>query len=66
MKCDDCIYKRDCSILKSLENSKPYQPYYRPYGMDEDQYQYEIEIAKLKLHNWEQEFENCNTYKKEN
>jgi DNA gyrase/topoisomerase IV subunit A len=33
----------------------PYQPFYKPYGMSDEQYAYECELAKQKLAEWEQE-----------
>ena len=36
-------------------NEPPYQPFYKPYGMSDEQYIYECELAKQKLAEWEQE-----------
>ena len=34
---------------------KPYVPFYKPYGMSDEEYQYEVEMAQEKLAEWEQE-----------
>ena len=36
-------------------NEKPYQPFYKPYGMTDEEYEYEKRIAAEKLAEWEQE-----------
>ena len=36
---------------------KPYVPFYPPYGMTDEEYQYEVMIAKDKLAEWEAEQE---------
>jgi site-specific DNA-methyltransferase (adenine-specific) len=37
---------------------KPYIPFYKPYGMTDEEYQYEVELAQQKLAEWEQEQDN--------
>jgi hypothetical protein len=34
---------------------KPYIPFYKPYGMSDEEYQHEINIAEQRYAEWEQE-----------
>lgn len=36
-------------------SERPYQPFYKPYGMTDEEYEYEKRIAAEKLAEWEQE-----------
>lgn len=36
---------------------KPYVPFYKPYGMTDEEYVYEVRIAEQKLAIWEAEYE---------
>lgn len=36
-------------------SERPYQPFYKPYGMTDEEYEYEQRIAAEKLEQWEQE-----------
>uniref|UniRef100_A0A6M3L0E5 Uncharacterized protein n=1 Tax=viral metagenome TaxID=1070528 RepID=A0A6M3L0E5_9ZZZZ len=36
-------------------SERPYQPFYKPYGMSDEEYEYEKRIAAEKLEQWEQE-----------
>ena len=36
-------------------SERPYQPFYKPYGMSDEEYLYECRIAAEKLAEWEQE-----------
>jgi hypothetical protein len=36
-------------------SERPYQPFYKPYGMTDEEYEYEKRIAAEKLEQWEQE-----------
>ncbi len=38
-------------------SKRPYQPFYKPYGMTDEQYEYEKRIAENKLAEWEWEQE---------
>ena len=38
-------------------SERPYQPFYIPYGMSEEEYEYKKRIARQKLAEWEQELE---------
>lgn len=33
----------------------PYIPFYRPYGMSEEEYEYEVKLAERKYAQWEAE-----------
>lgn len=34
---------------------KPYVPFYKPYGMSDEEYEHEVKIAEQRLANWEYE-----------
>ena len=36
---------------------KPYVPFYKPYGMTDEEYEYEVRIAEQQLSEWEAEQE---------
>lgn len=36
---------------------KPYVPFYKPYGMTDEEYEYEVRIAEQRLAEWEAEQE---------
>lgn len=36
---------------------RPYVPFYKPYGMTDEEYEYEVRIAKQRLAEWEAENE---------
>lgn len=36
-------------------SERPYQPFYKPYGMTDEEYEYEKRIAAEKLEQWEQD-----------
>lgn len=38
-------------------NEKPYVPFYKPYGMSDEEYQYEVAQAEKRLAKWEWEQE---------
>ena len=38
-------------------SEKPYVPFYKPYGMSEQEYQHEVELAQQRLAEWEEEQE---------
>lgn len=42
---------------------RPYQPFYKPYGMNDEDYEYEKRIAAEKLEKWEQEQEEAERLK---
>ena len=37
--------------------TKPYVPFYKPYGMSDEEYEHEVRIAEQKLAEWEAEQE---------
>lgn len=39
---------------------KPYVPFYKPYGMSDEEYEHEVKIAEQRLANWEYENEQNN------
>lgn len=41
-------------------SERPYQPFYKPYGMTDEEYEYEKRIAAEKLQQWEQEQNDSN------
>lgn len=43
------------NIEGELNCEIPYQPYYRPYGMSEEEYIHEVRIAENKLEQWYEE-----------
>jgi hypothetical protein len=34
-------------------SEKPYVPFYKPYGMSDEEYQHEVKLAESKLEEWE-------------
>jgi len=36
-------------------SERPYQPYYKPYGMGDEEYDYERRLALRRLEEWEYE-----------
>lgn len=36
---------------------RPYVPFYKPYGMTDEEYEYEVKIAEQRLAEWEEENE---------
>jgi len=36
---------------------RPYVPFYKPYGMTDEEYEYEVRIAEQRLDKWEAEIE---------
>jgi len=38
-------------------NEQPYIPFYKPYGMSDEEYQYEVKLAEQKLVEWQFEQE---------
>lgn len=42
-------------IVGQNQEEPPYQPYYRPYGMSEEEYIHEVRIAENKLQQWEED-----------
>lgn len=41
-------------VVEVNKGEPPYQPYYKPYGMSDEEYSYELELAAKKLEEWEQ------------
>lgn len=38
-----------------MDSNRPYVPFYKPYGMSDEEYQYELKLAQEKLEEWEAE-----------
>jgi len=34
---------------------RPFVPFYKPYGMSDEEYQYELDLANQRLAEWEEE-----------
>jgi hypothetical protein len=51
-------------VFEFYQGEPPYQPYYRPYGMSEEEYIHEVRIAESKLSEWEQETHPYNRFVK--
>ncbi len=43
-------------------SERPYVPFYKPYGMTDEEYQHEVSIAERKLAEWEADQEDEDTF----